>query len=113
MVTDMLYDQTENNNFIDHDPDKREKNVCSSQRQYLISLGPHQPNLTSYPRNEHISKHKHRQFSSICNTEFPLLEYSIEKTRLIVSFVFYFQMALIENFLIILGLQKESGFGIK
>lgn len=78
-LTDILYDQTEYNSLINHDPGKREKIVTSSQRHYLISLGPHQPKLTSYPKNESISINKQRQFSSRWYIEFPLLEYSIEK----------------------------------
>ncbi|KAL4083558.1 hypothetical protein QTP88_028874 [Uroleucon formosanum] len=77
--TDILYDQTEYNSLIDHDPGKREKIVTASQRHYLISLGPHQPKLTSYPRNKSINTNKQRQFSSRWYIEFPLLEYSIEK----------------------------------
>ncbi|KAL4098192.1 hypothetical protein QTP88_022840 [Uroleucon formosanum] len=77
--TDILYDQTEYNSLIYHDPGKREKIVTASQRHYLISLGPHQPKLTSYPRNKSINTNKQRQFSSRWYIEFPLLEYSIEK----------------------------------
>lgn len=51
-VTDILYDQTDFNKLIDHDPGRRGQVLSSSQRQYLISLGPHQPRLASYPRNE-------------------------------------------------------------
>ncbi|XP_029342231.1 zinc finger MYM-type protein 1-like [Acyrthosiphon pisum] len=70
-----------NNNIIDklldHDPGKREKVQSSSQRNYLLSLGPFQPKLPRYPINVDIPQGRQRQFNSNWFTEYPYLEYSV------------------------------------
>lgn len=65
--------------FINHDPGGRGPIISTSQRQYLIALGPHQPKLTRYPINPNINKCKQNSFSSKWYNEYPLLEYSILK----------------------------------
>lgn len=68
------------NDFIDHDPGKRKKDVLSQQdRLYLISLGPFQPKITVFPENEAIPLNKQRRFNPTWYRDFPMLEYSIEK----------------------------------
>ncbi|KAF0713740.1 zinc finger MYM-type protein 1-like, partial [Aphis craccivora] len=52
--------------FVEHDPGKR---------QFLISLGPHQPKLAKYPRDINISINKQHHFTSKWFNEFPMLEY--------------------------------------
>lgn len=63
--------------FVEHDPGKRTPIITTFQRQFLISLGPHQPKLARYPRNNSISANKQQNFTSKWFNEFPLLEYSI------------------------------------
>jgi len=65
--------------FINHDPGGRGPIISTSQRQYLIALGPHQPKLTRYPINPNINKCKQHSFSSKWYNEYPLIEYSILK----------------------------------
>ncbi|KAL4120005.1 hypothetical protein QTP88_012753 [Uroleucon formosanum] len=65
--------------FINHDPGGRGPIISTSQRQYLIALGPHQPKLTRYPINLNINKCKQHSFSSKWYNEYPLIEYSILK----------------------------------
>ncbi|KAL4083444.1 hypothetical protein QTP88_028760 [Uroleucon formosanum] len=71
------------NNIIDesinHDPGGRGPIISTSQRQYLIALGPHQPKLTRYPINLNIYKCKQHSFSSKWYNEYPSIEYSILK----------------------------------
>jgi len=70
-----------NNNIIDklldHDPGKRVKVQSSSQRNYLLSLGPFQPKLPRYPINVDIPQGRQRQFNSNWFTKYPYLEYSV------------------------------------
>lgn len=65
--------------FINHDPGGRGPIISTSQRQYLIALGPHQPKLTRYPINPNINKCKQHSFSSKWYNKYPLIEYSILK----------------------------------
>ncbi|KAL4112340.1 hypothetical protein QTP88_016149 [Uroleucon formosanum] len=65
--------------FINHDPGGRGPSISTSQCQYLIALGPHQPKLTRYPINLNINKCKQHSFSSKWYNEYPLIEYSILK----------------------------------
>lgn len=37
--------------FVEHDPGNRISIKTSLQRQFLISMGPHQPKLTKYTRH--------------------------------------------------------------
>jgi len=76
--------------FIDHDPEKRKKDVLSQRyRLYLISLGPLQPKLTVFPVNYSIPLNKHHRFNPTWYRDFPMLEYSIEKYA---AFCFLFRL---------------------
>lgn len=66
-----------NDAFVDHDSGKRVAIQTSCQRQFLISLGPYQPKLSSYPKDTSISAYKQQQFTSKWFIEYPMLEYSI------------------------------------
>lgn len=63
--------------LLDHDPGKRGLVKSASQRNYLISLGPCQPNLPKYPCNSDIKEGKQRHFNSDWYKQYPHLEYSI------------------------------------
>lgn len=63
--------------FVDHDPGKRVAIQTTCQRQFLISLGPYQPKLSSYPKDASISAYKQQQFTYKWFIEYPMLEYSI------------------------------------
>jgi len=63
--------------FVEHDPGNRIPIKTTLQRQFLISLGPHQPKLDKYPRDINISTNKQHHFTSKWFNEFPMLEYSI------------------------------------
>ncbi|KAF0764466.1 zinc finger MYM-type protein 1-like [Aphis craccivora] len=65
--------------FIEHDPGNRKTIESASQRKYLVSLGPYQPKLATYPKNSDIAHGKQNQFSSLWFKEFPHLEYSVVK----------------------------------
>lgn len=65
--------------LIEHDPGKRRKVTTDNDRNYLISLGPCQPTLSIFPTNEGIHVSKQRRFNSGWYSEFPLLEYSVNK----------------------------------
>lgn len=65
--------------LLDHDPGKRGLVESASQRDYLISLGPYQPKLSTFPINCDISKGKQRQFNPKWIREYPDLEYSTSK----------------------------------
>lgn len=60
--------------IIHHDPGLRSRIENDNQRNYLMALGPHQPKLFSYPRDD--SKHC---FNPQWYTEFEYLEYSTAK----------------------------------
>lgn len=64
---------------VNHDPGGCGPIISTSQRQYLIALGPHQPKLTKYPINPNINKCKQRSFSYKWYNEYPLIENSILK----------------------------------
>lgn len=64
-------------NIISHDSGSRGSVASTSQRQYLIALGPHQPKLTKYPINTEINNIKQHSFNPKWYNEYPLLEYSI------------------------------------
>ena len=63
--------------FVEDDPGKRIHNLTILQRQFLISLGPHQPKLARYPRDNNIPVNKQQHFTPIWFNEFPMLEYCI------------------------------------
>lgn len=67
------------NYLVAHDPGNRISISTSAQRQYLISLGPHQPKLIRYPVNNSIDKSKQRSFNPNWYKEYPMLEYSLIK----------------------------------
>lgn len=68
----------ENNtdDFLNHDPGSQNSIHTTSQRQQLITLGPHQPKLLRYPINVNIDKGKQRTFNQNWYNEYPLIEYS-------------------------------------
>jgi len=65
--------------FLEHDPGKQSVVKLSSQRKYLLSLGPHQPKLAKFPKKLDITPGKQCRFSSLWYNEYPHLEYSIIK----------------------------------
>ncbi|KAL4152659.1 hypothetical protein QTP88_000492 [Uroleucon formosanum] len=65
------------NQLIEHDPGKRGPVITSSQKQYLIAIGPLQPELIKYPVNNNIDKVKRQSFNSSWFNEYPKLEYSL------------------------------------
>jgi hypothetical protein len=65
------------NYFVEHDPGRRSDITSSSQRQYLLSLGPHQPKLLKYPINSNIDSLKQKSFNPLWFNEYPMLEYSL------------------------------------
>ncbi|CAI6371974.1 unnamed protein product [Macrosiphum euphorbiae] len=75
--SDQILSVGESNYFVEHDPGRRSDITSSSQRQYLLSLGPHQPKLSKYPINNDIDKFKQKSFSPIWYKEYPMLEYSL------------------------------------
>ena len=64
-----------------HDPGERckVKTSTDSDKKYLMMLGPHQPKLSVFPKNNDIPRKKQCRFSSVWYTAFPHLEYSISK----------------------------------
>lgn len=67
------------NYLVAHDPGQRISITTSAQRQYLISLGPHQPKLIRYTVNNSIDKSRQRSFNPNWYKEYPMLEYSLAK----------------------------------
>lgn len=70
---------SESKYLVAHDPGNRISITTSAQRQYLISLGPHQPKLIRYAANNSIEKSKQRSFNPSWHKEYPMLEYSLSK----------------------------------
>ena len=68
--------EIENGDLVSNDPIKRPKDLTDNQRKFLIELGPHQPRLTSFPRNESIPRSKQNKFSTTWYDSFPHLEFS-------------------------------------
>jgi hypothetical protein len=81
---------------VSSDPGLRPPSLSDAQRTYLGQLGPQQPVLYNYPRNEDIGSHKQKSFCAAWYSQYPFLEYSI-KTRLSVLFVKCFLRALVES----------------
>ena len=61
------------------DPGLRPHSLSDNQKLYLISKGPHQPLLVRFPQKPEIPPEKQRQFSPKWYSDYPHLEYSIEK----------------------------------
>ncbi|XP_065645064.1 uncharacterized protein LOC136075543 [Hydra vulgaris] len=76
--------------FVEHDPGNRIHNLTILQRQFLISLGPHQPKLARYPRDNNILVNKQQHFTPIWFNEFPMLEYTIVADSVFFLSVHYF-----------------------
>ena len=68
-------DANKEDDLIEHDPEKRPENLSENEKKYLISLGPCQPRLSSFPKKDEGSKKS--KFSASWYSEFPHLEYSI------------------------------------
>ena len=64
---------------ISKDPGNRREILTDEDREFMINLGPFQPKLGSYPRNNEIPQSKQCRFSSEWFHEFPHLEYSVVK----------------------------------
>ena len=62
-----------------HDPSDRSKLKTTSDRKFIMKLGPHQPKLPVFPRNEEIIVKKQCRFSSQWYNVYPHLEYSISQ----------------------------------
>jgi len=75
--SDHIQSVSKPNYFVEHDPGRRCDITSSSQRQYLLSLGPHQPKLLKYPINSDIDPSKQKSFNPIWLKEYPMLEYSL------------------------------------
>ena len=75
--TKIIYSESseELNCLVNHDPGLRNPIKSDAQRDYLISLGPHQPKLTIFP-----SDGKDR-FNPKWYEEYKFLEYSVAKNR--------------------------------
>ena len=75
-----------NFNIPKHDPGKRERIKCDDQRRYLLNIGPHQPKLRFFPKNDDITSFtsgrltkRTQSFNPNWYDLYPHLEYSIEK----------------------------------
>ncbi|KAL4090906.1 hypothetical protein QTP88_025664 [Uroleucon formosanum] len=77
--------------FVDHDPGKRVAIQTSCQQKFLISLGPYQPKLSSYPKDASISAYKQQKFTFKWFIEYPMLEYSIfnDSVYCFISYMYY------------------------
>ena len=87
--SDHIQSVSKPNYFVEHDPGRRCDITSSSQRQYLLSLGPHQPKLLKYPINSDIDPSKQKNFNPIWLKEYPMLEYSLVTDSVLC--VHYFQ----------------------
>ena len=74
---------SKDDDLVDHDPGKRPQKLSENQKStgYLISLGPCQPQLSSFPyKKKEVGKcSKQCKFSAAWYSEFPHLEYSVSK----------------------------------
>lgn len=67
---------------VPHDPGSRPATLSSNQKRYLVKLGPYQPKLSSFPKNQTMrAANDQCCFSSRWYTEYPYLEYSIVTDR--------------------------------
>ncbi len=67
-------DSFQDTSLIPHDPGSRPQIKNTNQRNYLISLGPHQPTLIRFPKDKQGNR-----FNPSWYQQFPHLEYSIVK----------------------------------
>ena len=66
--------------LVDHDPGKRPQKLSENHKKYLISLGPCQPQLSSFPKKKELENcSKQCKFSAAWYSEFLHLEYSVSK----------------------------------
>ena len=81
-ISNELYNVSEQNVLIEHDPAKRPEKFSEGQIKYLIHIGPCQPKLSSYPKNTELAmKGKQSSFSPTWYKEYPYLEYSISSDK--------------------------------
>ena len=74
--------------LVDHDPGKRPQKLSENQKKYLISLGPCQPQLSSFSKKKELEKcSKQCKFSAAWYSEFLHLEYSVSKDAAAYCFV--------------------------
>lgn len=79
---DYLTDVLQSDDQVPQDPGSRPVVLTDKQRMYLVKLGPYQPKLSSFPKNEAMKKVKDTCcFSSRWYGEYPYLEYSIVTDR--------------------------------
>ena len=79
---DYLTDALKSEHQVPHDPGSRPVVLTDRQRMYLVNLGPYQPKLSSFPKNEVMKKVNDTCcFSSRWYDEYPYLEYSIATDR--------------------------------
>ena len=65
---------------VSKDPGRRPPITTERQRLYLAQIGPQQPKLFNYPQNEDITlSSKQNRFTAVWFSQYPFLEYSIEK----------------------------------
>ena len=65
---------------VSKDPGLRPPITTERQRLYLAQIGPQQPKLFNYPQNEDITlSSKQNRFTAVWFSQYPFLEYSIEK----------------------------------
>ena len=65
---------------VPSDPGLRPPNMTKSQIEYLAQIGPQQPKLFNYPQDKEIKgNHKQNRFCAAWYSQYPFLEYSIEK----------------------------------
>ena len=65
---------------VPSDPGLRPPNMTKSQIKYLAQIGPQQPKLFNYPQDKEIKgNHKQNRFCAAWYSQYPFLEYSIEK----------------------------------
>ena len=75
---------------VSKNPGLRPPITTERQRLYLAQIGPQQPKLFNYPQNEDIaSSSKQNRFTAVWFSQYPFLEYSIEKD---VAFCYVCQM---------------------
>ncbi len=87
----------------------RQVTLSDNQKKYLLCKGPHQPHLAKFPQSCSIPVHKHRQFSAGWYSEYPHLEYSIQRmVHFVLSARFSNLHARIQ-----LGQFTESHLGVK
>jgi hypothetical protein len=73
---------SEHETLVEHDPAKRPEKLTESQIKYLIHIGPCQPKLSVYTKNDDLAKK--RKQCSFCPTwykDYPYLEYSVAENK--------------------------------